>query len=105
MKTKRFLLFVLVCFAVLAFTSPVLAQGENPPIVVGEVSPNTIIAFLAVAMSLFFDYFPGVAQWYEKLSESNKKLIALGLAVAVVVIAFALTCANVFSTSLVCTTS
>jgi len=53
-------------------------------------------------MSLVLDYAPGIATWYEKLNESSKKLVALGLAVFVVGTAFALTCANVITTNLVC---
>lgn len=100
MKKVFWILFVL---AVIFIAPAVLAQVENPPITIGEVSAVRVIAFLAAGMSLLFDYFPGVAAAYDKLSESNKKLLAVGLAVLVVVVAFVLTCYQLAASSLVCT--
>lgn len=82
---------------------PVFAQGENPPINAGEVSAVRVMAIIAGALSLLFDYFPGLAQKFDALEEGTKQLISLGLAVVLVVAAYLLTCFSVITSSLVCT--
>lgn len=90
----------------LLFLVPVaMAQSETPPIQVGEVSAVNVIAWVATGLALFFDYFPGVAQKFDALSDTVKKYWMVGIAIGVVAVLFGLTCAHIAATSLVCSTA
>ncbi len=101
MKKKTFwILFALL----IIFAAPaVLAQGEEPPIAVGAISAVRILAFVAAGTALLLDYFPPIASRYNALEGWKKRLIAVGIAVAIVGGLFALTCFKVISTDLACT--
>jgi hypothetical protein len=101
MKKLIWFMFVL---AVLFLVPVAFAQAENPPIPLGDVTAARVIAIVAAGMALLFDYFPPLAAWFEKQTDSAKQLISVGAALGLVVLAFVLTCASVVTTNLVCTT-
>lgn len=58
----------------------------------------TIIAGAAGSLlSLVFSYFPGLNTWYAAQTDATKKLVMLGLLVAVAAIALGLACANLLT--------
>lgn len=67
-----------------------------------EITPDWALALWVAASSLFFDYFPGVAAWFESLAIEYKRLITLGASVLVVAGAFAGTCLGWWATNLTC---
>jgi hypothetical protein len=80
-----------------------LAQGGTPSIQIGIISIEKVVLFLAIGMSLFFDYFPGVAKKYEALDAYAKRLWAVGLAIFGVCLIYALTCFGVIGSNFICT--
>jgi hypothetical protein len=103
---KRFvsvLFVVLVLAAVLVV--PVFAQGEEPPIVLPNITALTLGTIIAAALSLLLDYFPGVAAKYDALSVAAKRQLAAVFAIVIVGVVFTLTCTNLVTSNLVCTTA
>ena len=95
---------LVLCIALSFLFVPVVsAQGAEPPIPIGNVDAARVIAFVATALALLFDYFPGLAAWFDKLSADVKRTVTVITAVLVVVIAFTLTCFGVVATNLACT--
>jgi hypothetical protein len=68
-----------------------------------EINPEILIGVVVAALALFFDYFPGVAGKFDSLSNENKRLITVGLAILVAAVVFAGQCNGWFQTSIVCT--
>lgn len=68
-----------------------------------NVSPDAVILVVVAALSLFFDYFPGLSTWFDNLEVPTKKLITVGLASLVAVAVFVGTCYGIFVTNLSCT--
>ena len=58
------------------------------------MSPELLAGIVAVGISLLLEYAPGFASWFQPLGEQAKKLINLGLLVAVAVAVYALSCAG-----------
>lgn len=96
-------LFVLIlsAFAVV----PVFAQGETPPITLPPITALTLGTLIAALLSLLLDYFPGLAAKYDALSVATKRQIAAVLAVVIVGLVFGLTCTNIVSSNLTCSTA
>lgn len=46
---------------------------------------NTIVAILAVTLSLIFQFFPGVSTWFDTLSAEKKSLFIIVVMIAVAV--------------------
>lgn len=67
-----------------------------------QVTPEILAAFVAGSLSLTFDYFPGLARWYDGLIDSRKKQIMAGLLILSVIVVFAGTCLGWFITNLSC---
>jgi len=67
-----------------------------------SVDSAFLLAIFAGTLALFFDYFPGVAQWFDGLNESQKKLLNLGGVALVAVVIFVGDCYGLFSTNLLC---
>jgi hypothetical protein len=102
----RSLVLFLIVILLLAFTVvPVFAQGETPPITLPNVTAETLVTIIAAVLSLLLDYFPGLAAKYDALSVATKRQIAAVMAVVIVGAVFALTCTNIVTSNLVCTTS
>jgi len=90
---------LLVLFAV----PVVLAQGEEPPIDLPQITALYLSLNIAAGMSLLFDYAPGLAHWYDSLTVSTKRILALVTAVVIVAAVFGLTCAGIVNSNLICT--
>lgn len=67
-----------------------------------DVSAVAILAVLASAMALVFDYLPGLASLFDTLAPDKKKLIMLGMSVLLGGGAFLGSCVGWFSTNLMC---
>lgn len=67
-----------------------------------EINPDVLLVVVLAALSLFFDYFPGVSQKFDALDTPTKRLITAGLAAFLGVAAFVGQCFSLFSTNLVC---
>ena len=68
-----------------------------------DVNPALLITLFAGALALAFDYFPGLAKWFDGLPvESKRGINALGV-IGVGALIFAGQCLGVFVTNLVCT--
>jgi hypothetical protein len=68
-----------------------------------KITPEAAIALVTAGLSLFFDHFPVVAQKFDALEVSQKRLITVGLSALVGVGAFVGQCLGWFSTNLACT--
>jgi hypothetical protein len=68
-----------------------------------HIDPTVLLIAISGAMALFFDYFPGIAKKYDALSVENKRLIAVGTAMALGALAFVGQCYGWFLTNLACT--
>ncbi len=68
-----------------------------------HVTPELLVAIFAALIAIAFDWFPGLANWYNPLSELKKKQIMAGVLIVVVVFIYAGTCWGIFSTGLSCT--
>ena len=67
-----------------------------------EVTPDIVLVVVVAALSLYFDYFPGVSKKFDGLSTEYKRLITVGLAILGGVASFLGECLGYFSTNLVC---
>jgi len=67
-----------------------------------EITSGVLIAFVAALLALAFDYFPGLAKWYDAKDASAKKQIMAGLLVGTAALVFAGTCLSWIVTNLVC---
>jgi len=56
------------------------------------MSPEQISAMAGAVLSLAFEYLPWVKDWFEKLSEIQKRYIMIGLMVGVVAVLFGYGC-------------
>lgn len=67
-----------------------------------EITPDIVLMVVLAAMSLVFDYLPGVAQRFDALAVEHKRIITVGLAVVLGAASFAAQCYGLFQTNLVC---
>lgn len=67
-----------------------------------EITPDYLVAAAAVALSMLFSYVPGLRTWYAGMGDEIKRLIMLGLLVAVSALFFGLGCAGLFETNVAC---
>jgi len=69
------------------------------------VTPEFLLVLIAGILAFVFDYFPGVAKWFDALDESQKRLLNVGFVVGAGLIIFGGQCFGLFATNLVCSTS
>lgn len=105
--SKYFRLVFVVLVLAAAFAIPVFAKGlyqDDPlaPVVLTALSLGTI---LQTIFTVALDYFPVIAKKFDSYAEAKKKLIVAAGAIIIVGGLFGLTCANVLTTNLVCSTS
>lgn len=67
-----------------------------------DFSYSGTMAILGVLLSLFWQYFPKVREWYTLQPDNNQRLIMLGCLVVLDCALFGLVCANIF-TGVACT--
>ena len=67
-----------------------------------DISPEVVSGFAGALLALLFDYVPGLNTWYGDLLPEHKRLIMLGLLVAVAGGIFALGCGGYIGDALVC---
>lgn len=67
-----------------------------------DVTPLFLITLVAGALALFFDYFPGIAKWFDGLTVEAKRLTNAVGVIAFAAIIFAGQCFAIFLTNLVC---
>lgn len=67
-----------------------------------DVNPVFIIALVAGALALSFDYVPHLREWFDALNETQKRLLNAGLVLAAAVVLFVGDCAAIFDTNLAC---
>lgn len=58
------------------------------------ITPEILVGFAAGALSVIFEYVPGLAPWYDKLAPEYKRLMMLGLLVAVALAVYGISCAG-----------
>ena len=67
------------------------------------VTPEFLLVIVAGLLALMFDYFPGVAKWFDALSVEMKRQWNAVLVIGTAAVIFAGTCFAIFITNLVCT--
>ncbi len=67
-----------------------------------NVSPEMLIALIAGLLALVFDYFPGIAKWFDALKVEAKRQLNAVLIFTCTGLIFAGTCYGLFVTNLVC---
>ena len=68
-----------------------------------EVNPEFVIVVIVAALSLLFDYFPGLAARFDELKTESKRLITVGLAALTGMAVFFAQCYGLVETNLTCT--
>lgn len=67
-----------------------------------DVTPLLLVTLVAGALALGFDYFPGVAKWFDGLTVEAKRLVNAISVITFAAIIFGGQCFNIFVTNLVC---
>lgn len=60
------------------------------------MSAEILVGIAGVVLSVLFEYFPGLAGWYDKLKDNLQRSIMLGMLVIVAGVVFGLNCAGWF---------
>ena len=58
------------------------------------MTSELLASIAGIVLSLVFSYVPFAKDWFEKLDGNYKRLVMLGLLVAVALVIFGLSCAN-----------
>lgn len=67
-----------------------------------DVNAVAVLAAVAAVQSLFFDYLPPLAAWFEKLADYKQRQLTLALGALFGILAFAGSCYGYFQTDLIC---
>jgi hypothetical protein len=67
-----------------------------------DVTALLLITLVAGALALAFDYFPGLAKWFDAKPAETKRLINAGGVIGFALIIFVGQCFAIFLTNLVC---
>ena len=67
-----------------------------------EITPELLVGFAGILLSLLFSYIPGLRVWYGGLIAEKKQLIMLSLLILVTGGIFALGCFDILQISLAC---
>jgi hypothetical protein len=102
MKRFIWISLMVLAFAMVFAVLPAMAQGAEPPIVIGTVTASSVAVILTSLLTLLADYFPGFAAWFDALSVASKRQFMLVGAVLIVAVIFAGKCFAFFETDLVC---
>lgn len=69
-----------------------------------DVTALLLVTLVAGALALAFDYFPGLAKWFDAKPVETKRLINAVGVIGFALIIFAGQCFAIFMTNLVCST-
>jgi|SRR3990172_13053255 len=67
------------------------------------VTPEFLLVLVGGTLALVFDYFPGVAKWFDAQTVEKKRQLNAVLVIGAAAVIFAGTCFAIFVTNLVCT--
>jgi len=67
-----------------------------------QVTPEFLLVIVAGVLALAFDYFPGVAAWFDALKADAKRQLNAVLVIGTAAVIFAGTCFSWFITNLIC---
>lgn len=67
------------------------------------VTPELLLVVVAGLLALLFDYFPGVAHWFDQLDAVQKRLVNAGLVLGSALVIFGGQCFGLFLTNIACT--
>ena len=70
-------------------------------VTIEQVTPEVLLLLVGFLQSLFFEYVPGVAPWYAKRDEVQKRGIQALLLFLITILVFALACTSILE-SLAC---
>jgi hypothetical protein len=68
------------------------------------MTAEVLAVVVGIVLSLALEWFPKAKEWYDKYTEGQKKLIAVGLGFVVVAIAFVIGCLDLPASYWACTT-
>ena len=91
----------LVGFSAMALSWGPLGDGQ-PGLFNLALTPEALSILLAGLLAILFDWFPGLAAWFDGLSRLKKQQVMLGLLGLVVAGVFAGSCLGWFETGLAC---
>jgi len=86
---------------VLLSLSPALLGLAGAALFQIDLTPELLTVIAATTLSLVFDYFPTVSEWYDSLTEAGKRQVMLGLLVTALAVIFAGNCFSVVDVSAV----
>lgn len=66
------------------------------------LTPESLAVILGGLLAALFDWFPGLAGWFETQSRLRKRLLMIALLAAAVGVIFAGSCRGLFETGLAC---
>ncbi|HEY3312017.1 MAG TPA: hypothetical protein VGK00_10290 [Anaerolineales bacterium] len=90
---------MLAGLATVAFTAGPGAPAELFHL---ALSPESLSMLLAGLLAVLFDWFPGLAPWFGRLSKLKKQQVMIGLLGLVVAVVFWGACRGWFETGLAC---
>lgn len=61
-----------------------------------------LVWLLAIVVALLFDWFPGIAKWFNPKPEGTKRLLVGGLLLVICLAIFSLECADIYSIGVIC---
>jgi len=67
-----------------------------------DVSPLLLVTLVAGGLALAFDYFPGIAKWFDALTVEAKRLVNAAGVILFAAVIFAGQCLGIFLTNLIC---
>jgi hypothetical protein len=61
------------------------------------MSAEILVGLAGIVLSVLFEYFPGLSDWYDKLQDNYQRLLMLGMLVVVAGVVFAMNCEGWFA--------
>lgn len=107
-KSVRFILIAMALIVVFALPSAALAMRYGARVTQAGMfsfllTPENLSIILAGLLAYAFDWFPGLAPWFDKLSILKKKQLVIVILLGVVGVIFAGSCYGLFETGYACT--
>lgn len=67
------------------------------------LTPEWLVAAIAFILALVFDWFPGIAKWFDGLTNAVKRIVTIVLLVVVSAAVFGLGCVGILQLTVACT--